>query len=379
MILKPDKIEKINGVEIYDYLLVNHNTNKIDLPDGNRKKTVAITIHNTDWINVSSGTTPAEQYTRATINGNMKTTRVNYYVDDIRAWRNMSDDYVNWTCADGTSNPNSGNNTSVAIECIMKGNDEKSKKSEDNCARLAAYLLKKYGLDVDNGLRTHTYWLNVKDGKTGSIDKLNTEHNSYKNCPYYILPHWNEFKEKVRAYYNALCGETKETPKEEVKTEIYRVRKSWEDEKSQTGAYRSLENAKKACKEGYSVFISDGSCVYSNKTETKVEPKIEPKVEPKVETKPQPKAETKKINVIYDVYTSKWLPEVTNYNEVNDNGYAGIKNVPIHGFAAKSSEGLIKYRVHIKNNGWLSWIQKYEPNNWANGCAGLKSREIDAI
>lgn len=63
--------------------------------------------------------------------------------------------------------------------------------------------------------------------------------------------------------------------KEEVKVEIkkyYRVRKSWEDSKSQLGAYTNLENAKKACKTGYSVFDWNGKKVYP--TETKVENNI---------------------------------------------------------------------------------------------------------
>ena len=44
---------------------------------------------------------------------------------------------------------------------------------------------------------------------------------------------------------------------------IYRVRKSWKDEKSQIGAFESLKNAKKACKAGYSVYDSNGKAVYS--------------------------------------------------------------------------------------------------------------------
>lgn len=45
--------------------------------------------------------------------------------------------------------------------------------------------------------------------------------------------------------------------------EIYRVRKTWKDTKSQKGAFSSLENAKKcADKNGYSVFNSKGKAVY---------------------------------------------------------------------------------------------------------------------
>lgn len=48
--------------------------------------------------------------------------------------------------------------------------------------------------------------------------------------------------------------------------EIYRVRKTWKDAKSQKGAFSSLENAKKcADKNGYSVFNSKGKAVYHGK------------------------------------------------------------------------------------------------------------------
>lgn len=48
--------------------------------------------------------------------------------------------------------------------------------------------------------------------------------------------------------------------------EIYRVRKTWKDEKSQKGAFSTLENAKKcADKNGYSVFNSNGKAVYRGK------------------------------------------------------------------------------------------------------------------
>ena len=149
--------------------------------------------------------------------------------------------------ADGSGN---GNRRTIAIECIMSSAyNVTDKKSEDNCARLAAALLKKYGLDI-NHLYTHTHWLNVRDGKSGTVDYLNTARNPYKMCPAYILPHWAEFKKKVQSYLNAGTP-TISAPSTK---QLYRVRKSWADAKSQLGAYSSLENAKKACKVGYSVF-----------------------------------------------------------------------------------------------------------------------------
>ena len=52
------------------------------------------------------------------------------------------------------------------------------------------------------------------------------------------------------------------------KEEIYRVRKSWKDSKSQVGAYKVLEYAIEACEKagyGYSVFNSSGELLYSAK------------------------------------------------------------------------------------------------------------------
>lgn len=45
---------------------------------------------------------------------------------------------------------------------------------------------------------------------------------------------------------------------------LYRIRKSWSDAKSQVGAYASLDNAKKSCPSGYNVYDWNGKMVYSN-------------------------------------------------------------------------------------------------------------------
>ena len=364
MPLTPDSKEILNGLTVYNYNLFTHNPNKISMPAAKRKKTVAITIHNTGWINVASNTTPAEQYVRATQNGAMKSVRVHYYVDNVCAWHCMPDEAVNWSCADGTSNANSGNNTSVAIEVIGD-----SKEAEANAVKLAAYLLNKYNLTLDSGLRTHTYWLNVRDGKKGTIDYLNTLHHVYKWCPVYILPHWSTFKSAVG---NALAAlqktagpiekpvPTVEEPKPSAakpssETKYYRIRKSWDDAKSQLGAFSSLENAKVKWQEGYYIFDWNGNIVY-------------------------PEVKANDIDITYCVYScGKWNGDITNYENDTSMGYAGIKGKPMNGLAAKLSEGKVLYRVHIKNGGWLSWISKFEKFNWYNGCAGLKTQEIDAV
>lgn len=232
-ILKPDKTTTLGGVTVNEYLLTKHNPNKIDMPSVSMEgRIIGVTIHNTPWITTAAGTTPAEQYTRATVNGNMRDTRVHYYVDNVCAWQNLPLSLSGWHAADGDGN---GNRRTIAIECIMSSAyNDKDKKSEDNCARLAAALLKKYKLGI-NALYTHNHWY------------------SRKYCPAYILPHWDKFKAKVQSYMNS--GSSAK--------QLYRVRKSWSDAKSQIGAYSSLENAKKACKAGYSVFDNSGKAVYT--------------------------------------------------------------------------------------------------------------------
>lgn len=255
-ILKPDKTTTLGGITVNEYLLTKHNPNRIDMPSASMEgKIIGVTIHNTSWITTASGTTPAEQYTRATVNGNMNDVRVHYYVDNICAWQNLPLTLSGWHAADGSGN---GNRRTIAIECIMSSAySDRDKKSEDNAARLAAALLKKYNLSIYH-LYTHTHWLNVRDGKSGSVDYLNTAKNPYKTCPLYILPHWSAFKAKVQSYMNADTSTSTNTSAKQ----LYRVRKSWSDAKSQIGAFSSLENAKKACKSGYSVFDSNGNVVY---------------------------------------------------------------------------------------------------------------------
>ena len=58
-------------------------------------------------------------------------------------------------------------------------------------------------------------------------------------------------------------------------TKYYRIRKTWEDKASQKGAYKSLENAKAVCPEGYTVFDWNGKSVYSKAVTPKEEIKVD--------------------------------------------------------------------------------------------------------
>lgn len=231
--LKPDRVYDINGVKVKEFMLTKHNPNKIDLPKQRVKPLIGVTVHNTGLINVKN-TTMSEQYTRATVNGNMGTVRVHYYVDDAEAWHNLPDDWQSWHAGQkGKADKNgseAGNAQTISIECIMGGSSG-YEKAEDNCARLAAYLLYSNGLTIDK-LFTHNYWCNVRSGRKGGAGYLNRLDDGYKGCPIYIRPHWDKFRATVWEYMTQLAGNEKK--------ELYRI---------QLGAYSERKYAEAYLKE----------------------------------------------------------------------------------------------------------------------------------
>ena len=78
-------------------------------------------------------------------------------------------------------------------------------------------------------------------------------------------------------------------------------------------------------------------------------------------------------DIIYKVRAGgKWLPEVRNLED-----YAGIVGKAITDVAIRVTKGSVKYRVHVKGGGWLSWITKCDTSDLM-GYAGIGS-PIDCI
>lgn len=147
------------------------------LMTGGTGKILGITVHNTD------DSADAATYTLATFNQNMNTARVHFYVDDKEAWQNLELNEVGWHA--GTGDRSLGNDSYIAVEIIMGGSgNEKDRLAEENGALLIAYLLRITGLGFEDVV-THKHW-------------------SGKNCPCFILPHWEEFKALVKEKYNSL-------------------------------------------------------------------------------------------------------------------------------------------------------------------------------
>ncbi len=157
------------------------------LPLGGDGKARGVVIHNTDDIATDPRTDPAEQYTRATWpNCHMSGAVVHFYVWHDSIWQNLRLDEQGWHAGDGSSRRSDGrggyiggNADCVAVECIGK-----DRESENTAAALAAWLLKTHGLGTEN-LYTHKFF------------------SPKKNCPEYILDHWDAFVSRVKALMDA--------------------------------------------------------------------------------------------------------------------------------------------------------------------------------
>lgn len=129
-------------------------------------------------------------------------------------------------------------------------------------------------------------------------------------------------------------GSADSSSKPTTKTAIYRVRKSWSDEKSQIGAFESLDTAKKACKAGYSVFDNSGKSVYS------------------VPAASKPATNNKKSNktIAKEVIAGKWGNGEDRKKKLEAAGYSYITiqnlvNQMVNGKPAKKSNETIAKEV----------------------------------
>lgn len=176
-----------------------------------------------------------------------------------------SDGRVGLYCDEGNrswcSSSNANDQRAVTIECA-------SDTTHPYAFKEVVYN-KLIDLCVDickrNGKNT-LIWINDKNKALNYTPKSNemliTVHRWFDNkaCPGdWLMNRMNDLVTKV----NAKLSTPTPAPTPTTDT-LYRVRKSWADSKSQIGAYKSLENAKKNCKEGYSVFDNNGNVVYTN-------------------------------------------------------------------------------------------------------------------
>ena len=199
-----------------------------------------IVIHNTDNL---AATADAKAHATAQHNGNFKGYSAHVFVDDKSAYQALPYSRGAWHVGVNYGGKMFGtvnNHNSIGIEmCMNKGYNYE--KAFQNTVDVCKQLMKKYGIPASRVVQHYDVCA--------------------KNCPSVIRAKgdWARFK-------NLIAGATSATETTKPTTTVdkyYRVRKTWKDYKSQIGAYKNLENAKKNCKAGYSVFDCNGKTVYS--------------------------------------------------------------------------------------------------------------------
>lgn len=175
-----------------------------------------------------------------------------YIYWDGTIYQRCSLDAIVWAVGTGgiyvQKHPEARNANTISIELCCKC-DGNSQSAEDKKwyfteeTQLAAVwlvqkLMKELDIPIENVLRHY-------DIVNKTCPAPYVHNNKYKTSWT-----WEEFKARV-------SGAAAEEEK------YYRVRSSWENEKSQIGAYAILENAIAACPPGYSVYDVDGKAVYT--------------------------------------------------------------------------------------------------------------------
>lgn len=274
---------------------------------------------------------------------------VHAFIDgnDGTVYQTLPWNHRGWHCASGKNG--SGNNTHIGVEmcepaCIkytggstftcsdLATAKAAAKRTYEAAVELFAMLCKEYGLNpiADGVIISH-----AEGHKRG----IASNHGDPEHL-------WNQlgmgytmdgFRKDVKA---AMSGEKEDNTQDN--TEVvkwYRVRKSWEDAKSQKGAYKVLKNAK-ACadkNEGYSVFDWNGNAVYPvAEAEQKQETSAEKKVNYRV------RVTIKNLNI-------RKGPG-TNYDKTGK--YTGIGVFTI--VAESEGEGATKWGKLKSNAGWIS-------------------------
>ena len=94
----------------------------------------------------------------------------------------------------------------------------------------------------------------------------------------------------------------------------------------------------------------------------------EPAPAPTPEPAPKP-ADNVRYCASTDPSGNEWLPEMIGRTDTSGSSdfFAGIVGKPIRWLAI---DGVGKYRVCTQENGWLPWVDKYDPTDLEYGCAG---------
>lgn len=211
-------------------------------PYTKRTKTTAIAIH---WVGNAGSTAIANRNYFQSTDREVSSNYIIGLQGEVICC--IPDNEVSW-CT------NQANSYTVSIENCHPDNTGKfNNATYQSLVELTAKLCQKYGLQPQKG---------------GVIRHFDV---TKKVCPKWFVPsknggsdtdnatHWKQFLADVEKKMNGASPAPFDT------SQLYRVRKSWADVASQIGAYSNLEGAKRACKDGYTVYDSSGKAVYAVK------------------------------------------------------------------------------------------------------------------
>lgn len=94
-----------------------------------------------------------------------------------------------------------------------------------------------------------------------------------------------------------------------------------------------------------------------------------------------PKSSGACVNVHYALHNrgGGWNSEVTNFNDSDSEGFAGMPYGSHDMLIAWADTGTLRYRVHTKESGWLDWVQAASYSDSVNGMAGIWGQTIDGV
>lgn len=203
----------------------------------------AIVVHNTDNY---AATANAKAHAEGLKNGYMQGMSWHFVTDDKAAYQCLPYNRGAWHIGVNYGNAilfgKINNRNSICVEmCVNAGCDYE--KAFLNTVDVVKHIMAEKNIPAD---RVYQHY-----------DICN------KNCPSMIRAKgdWGRFKKLIGA-----SGTDTNIDTEPVIDKIYRVRKSWEDSKSQTNAFRNLDLAKADADRhpGYSVYDWNGKAVYTS-------------------------------------------------------------------------------------------------------------------
>lgn len=94
-----------------------------------------------------------------------------------------------------------------------------------------------------------------------------------------------------------------------------------------------------------------------------------------------PKSTGKSVGIHYALHNrhGAWNAAVTDFNDSDGDGFAGIPYGSHDMLIAWVDTGTLRYRVHTEQGGWLDWVQTADYGDSVNGMAGIWGQTIDGV